>query len=185
MNKSLPILTGPILSVGEEPHDFQIHFDAIKSHFGPVDPFEVRQVELIAYCDLDIDRNRRRMQSYMERAIDEYAHEIAPMFNADPPIDPKFTMTRAATCAYVDNRDAVMVYEQNIRLAENRRRQLIADLEHYQRQRRLKAVEDAEEVQLWPPNCKSRPTAPTRARALAPRRERAGAGPPRTASGTV
>ena len=56
-------------------------------------------------------------------------------------------MTRAATCAYVDHRDAVMVYEQNIRMAENRRRQLIADLEHYQRQRKLREVEDAEEVQ--------------------------------------
>ena len=107
----------------------------------------MRQVELIAYCDLDIDRNRRRMQSYMERAIDEYAHEIAPMFDADPPIEPHSIMTRAATCAYVDNRDAVMVYEQNIRMAEKRRRQLIADLERYQRQRKLREVEDAEEVQ--------------------------------------
>ena len=147
MSTPLPILSGPILSVGEEPHDFQIRFDAIKAHFSPVDLFEVRQVELIAYCDLDIDRNRRRMQSYMERAIDEYAHEIAPMFDADPPIEPHSIMTRAATCAYVDNRDAVMVYEQNIRMAEKRRRQLIADLERYQRQRKLREVEDAEEVQ--------------------------------------
>ena len=69
------------------------------------------------------------------------------MFDADPPIAPQSIMTRAATFAYVDNRDAVLMYEQNIRMAENRRRQLIADLEHYQRQRRLKAVEDAEEVQ--------------------------------------
>ena len=106
----------------------------------------MRQVELIAYCDLDIDRNRRRMQSYMERAIDEYVHEIAPMFDEEPPIDPKSIMTRAATFAYVANRDAVMVYEQNIRMAENRRRQLIADLEHYQSQRELRQVEDAEEV---------------------------------------
>jgi hypothetical protein len=147
MSNSLPILFGPILSVGEEPYGFQIHFDAIKAHFSPVDPFEVRQVELIAYCDLDIDRNRRRMASYIERAVDEYAHEIAPLFDADPPIDPQSIMTRAATFAYVDNRDAVLVYEQNIRLAENRRRQLIADLEHYQRQRKLRQVEDAEEVQ--------------------------------------
>ena len=147
MSTPLQTLASPILSVGEEPPDFQIHFDAIKEHFSPVDPFELRQVELIAYCDLDIDRNRRRMQSYMERAIDEYAHEIAPMFDADPPIEPHSIMTRAATCAYVDNRDAVMVYEQNIRMAENRRRQLIADLEHYQRQRKLRDVEDAEEVQ--------------------------------------
>jgi hypothetical protein len=147
MSSTLPILSGPILSVGEDRHDFQIHFDAIKAHFNPLDPFEVRQVELIAYCDLDIDRNRRRMQSYMERAIDEYAHEIAPMFDAEPPIDPKSIMTRAATFAYVANRDAVLVYEQNIRLAENRRRQLIADLEHYQRQSKLRQVEDAEEVQ--------------------------------------
>ena len=146
---STPLLTlpGPILSVGEDRHDFQIHFDAIREHFSPLDPFEVRQVELIAYCDLDIDRNRRRMASYMERAIDEYAHEIAPMFDAEPPIAPQSIMTRAATCAYVDNRDAVMVYEQNIRMAESRRRQLIADLEHYQRQRKLRQVEDAEEVQ--------------------------------------
>ncbi len=142
-----PTLAGPILSVGEDQHDFQIHFDAIKAHFSPIDPFEVRQVELIAYCDLDIDRNRRRMQSYMERAVDEYVYEIAPMFDEEPPIEPQTIMTRAATCAYVDNKDAVMVYEQNIRLAENRRRQLIADLEHYQRQRLLKKVEDAEEVQ--------------------------------------
>ena len=147
MSALLPTPSGPILSVGEDQHDFQIHFDAIKAHFIPVDPFEVRQVELIAYCDLDIDRNRRRMQSYMERATDEYVHEIAPMFDAEPPIDPKSIMTRAATFAYVDNRDAVLIYEQNIRMAENRRRQLIADLEHYQRQRRLKAVQDAEEVQ--------------------------------------
>ena len=56
-------------------------------------------------------------------------------------------MTRAATFAYVDNRDTVFVYEQNIRMAENRRRQLIADFEHYQRQRKLKEVEDAEEAQ--------------------------------------
>ncbi len=147
MSSPLPIISGPIISIGEEPHDFQIHFDAIKGHFGPVDAFEVRQVELIAYCDLDIDRNRRRMQSYMERAIDEYAHEIAPMFDAEPPIAPQSIMTRAATFAYLDNRDAVMVYEQNIRMAENRRRQLIADLEHYQRQRKLRQVEDAEEVQ--------------------------------------
>ena len=147
MSTPLPTRSGPILSVGEDQHDFQIHFDAIKAHFSPVDPFEVRQVELIAYCDLDIDRNRRRMTSYMERAIDEYVHEIAPMFDADPPIKPQSIMTRAATCAYVDNKDAVMVYEQNIRMAENRRRQLIADLEHYQRQRKLREVEDAEEVQ--------------------------------------
>ena len=147
MSSSLSIPSRPILSVGEEPHDFQIHFDAITAHFCPVDPFEVRQVELIAYCDLDIDRNRRRMQSYMERAVDEYVHEIAPMFDAEPPIAPKSIMTRAATSAYVDHRDTVMVYEQNIRLAENRRRQLIADLEHYQRQRKLREVEDAEEVQ--------------------------------------
>ena len=147
MSTPLPILSGPILSVGEEPHDFQLHFDAIKEHFSPVDSFEVRQVELIAYCDLEIDRNRRRMQSYMERAIDEYVHEIAPMFDEEPPIDPKSIMTRAATFAYVDHRDTVMVYEQNIRMAENRRRHLIADLEHYQRQRKLRQVEDAEEVQ--------------------------------------
>lgn len=146
MSASLPIISGPILSIGEEPHDFQIHFDATEQHFKPVDAFEVRQVELIAYCDLDIDRNRRRMASFMERAIDDYAHEIAPMFHADPPIDPQSIMTRAATCAYVDNKDAVMIYEQNIRLGENRRRQLIADLEHYQRQRKLRDVEDAEEV---------------------------------------
>jgi len=146
MSEPLPIISGPILSIGEEPHDFQIHFDAIEQHFKPVGAFEVRQVELIAYCDLEIDRNRRRMKSYMERAIDDYVHEIAPMFDADPPIAPQSIMTRAATCAYVDNRDAVLIYEQNIRMAENRRRQLIADLEHYQRQRRLKAVEDAEEV---------------------------------------
>ena len=107
----------------------------------------MRQVELIAYCDLDIDRNRRRMQSYVERAIYEYAHEIAPLFDANPPIEPQSIMTGAATCAYVDNRDAVVVYEQNIRLAENRRRHLIADLEHYQRQRKLREVEDAEKVQ--------------------------------------
>jgi len=69
------------------------------------------------------------------------------MFDADPPIDPKSIMTHAATFAYVDNRDTVFIYEQNIRLAENRRRQLIADLEHYQRQRKLIEVEDAEEVQ--------------------------------------
>jgi hypothetical protein len=147
MSEPLPIRSSPILSVGEEPHDFQIHFDAIKSHFNPVDPFEVRQVELIAYCDLDIDRNRRRMASFMERAIDEHVHEIAPMFDADPPIEPQSIMTRAATCAYVHNKDTVMIYEQNIRMAENRRRQLIADLEHYQRQRKLREVEDAEEVQ--------------------------------------
>ena len=147
MSSTLPILSGPILSVGEEQHDFQIHFDAIRAHFSPVDTFEVRQVELIAYCDLDIDRNRRRMKSYMERAIDEYAHEIAPMSDAEPPIEPQSVMTRAATCAYIDNRDAVMVYEQNIRMAENRRRQLIADLEHYQRQHKLRQVEDAQEVQ--------------------------------------
>ena len=147
MSGTLLTPSDPILSVGEEPRDFELHFDAIKEHFSPIDPFEVRQVELIAYCDLDIDRNRRRMQSYMERAIDEYVHEIAPMFDADPPIDPKSTMTRAATCAYVDHKDTVMVYEQNIRLAENRRRHLIADLEHYQRQRKLREVEDAEEVQ--------------------------------------
>ena len=147
MSTSLPIIASPILSVGEEPHDFQIHFDAIEQHFKPVGAFEVRQAELIAHCDLEIDRNRRRMASFMERAIDDYAHEISPMFDADPPIDPHSIMTRAATCAYVDNKDAVMIYEQNIRLAENRRRQLIADLEHYQRQRALKKVEDAEEVQ--------------------------------------
>ena len=147
MSTPLPTLAGPILSVGEDQHDFQINFDAIKAHFNPIDPFEVRQVELIAYCDLDIDRNRRRMASYIERAIDEYAHEIAPMFDADPPVDPHSIMTRAATCAYVDNRDAVMAFEQNIRMAEQRRRQLIADLEHYQRQRKLKSVEEAEEVE--------------------------------------
>ena len=147
MSSSLSIPFRPILSVGEEPHDFQIHFDAIMEHFSPIDPFELRQVELIAYCDLDIDRNRRRMQSYMERAIDEYAHEIAPLFDAEPPIEPKSIMTRAATFAYVDNRDAVLMYEQNIRMAENRRRQLLADLEHYQRQRKNREVEDAEEVQ--------------------------------------
>ena len=146
MSSSLSTPSGPILSVGEDRHDFQIHFDAIKAHFSPIDQFEVRQVELIAYCDLDIDRNRRRMASYMERAIDDYVHEIAPMFDADPPIAPQSITTRAATWAYVDNRDAVMVYEQNIRMAENRRRQLIADLEHYQRQRLLKKIEDAEEV---------------------------------------
>jgi hypothetical protein len=56
-------------------------------------------------------------------------------------------MTRAATLAYVGNRDAVLIYEQNIRMAENRRRQLIPDLEHYQRQCKLRQVEDAEEVQ--------------------------------------
>ena len=88
MSSTLPTLSGPILSVGEEQQDFQIHFDAIKAHFGPLDPFEVRQVELIAYCDLDIDRNRRRMQSYMERAIDEYVHEIAPLFDEDPRTPP-------------------------------------------------------------------------------------------------
>ena len=126
--------------------ELAIHFDAIKEHFSPVGPFEVRQVELIAYCDLDIDRNRRRMASYMERAIDEHVREISPMFDADPPIDPQSIMTRAATCAYVDNKDAVMAFEQNIRLAENRRRQLIADLEHYQRQRKLRDVKDAEAV---------------------------------------
>ena len=147
MSLPLPTQSGPILSVGEDQHDFQIHFDAIMAHFSPIDPFEMRQVELIAYCDLDIDRNRRRMQSYMERAIDEYAQEIAPMFDAEPPIAPQSIMTRAATSAYVDNRDAVLIYEQNIRLAENRRRHLIADLEHYQRQRKLREVEDAEEVQ--------------------------------------
>ena len=146
MHASLPTLSDPILSIGEEPHDFQIHFDAIEQHFNPIGAFEVRQVELIAYCDLEIDRNRRRMKSYMERAIDEYVHEIAPMFDADPPIEPQSIMTRAATCAYVHNKDAVMIYEQNIRLAENRRRQLIADLEHYQRRRKLREVEDAEEV---------------------------------------
>ena len=146
MSTPLPTLPGPILSVGEDRHDFQIHFDAIRAHFNPVDTFEVRQVELIAYCDLEIDRNRRRMQSYMERAIDAYVHEIAPMFDADPPIEPQSIMTRAATCAYVDKRDAVLIYERNIRMAENRRRQLISDLEHYQRQRNLRQVEDAEEV---------------------------------------
>ena len=82
----------------------------------------------------------------MERATDEYAHEIAPTFDEEPPIDPKSIMTRAATFAYVANRDAVLVYEQNIRMAESRRRQLIADLEHYQRQRKFREVEDAEEV---------------------------------------
>lgn len=146
MSTSLPTPSGPILSVEEEPHDFQIHFDAIEQHFKPVGAFEERQVELIAYCDLEIDRNRRRMASFMERAIDEYVHEISPMFDADPPIEPQSIMTRAATCAYVHNKDAVMIYEQNIRLGENRRRQLIADLEHYQRQRTLKSVEDGEEV---------------------------------------
>ena len=147
MSTPLPIPSGPILSVGEEQHDFQIHFDAIRAHFSPVDTFEVRQVELIAYCDLEIDRNRCRMKSYMERAVDDYVHEIAPMFDADPPIARQSVMTRAVTRAYVDNRDAVLMYEQNIRMAENRRRQLIADLEHYQRQRKLREVEDAEEVQ--------------------------------------
>ena len=147
MNKSLPILTGAILSVGEEPHDFQIHFDAIEHHFKPVGAFELRQVELIAYCDLEIDRNRRRMKSYMERAIDRYANEVGPMLDADPPIHQQIITTRAATCAYVDNRNAIMLYEQNIRSAEQRRRQLIADLEHYQRQRKLTEVEEAEEVQ--------------------------------------
>ena len=147
MSSSLSTPSGPILSLGEDRHDFQIHFDAIKAHFTPLAPFEVRQVELIAYCDLEIDRNRRRMQSYMERAVDDYVHEIAPMFDADPPIAPQSIMTRAATFAYVDNRDAVLMYEQNIRMAENRRRQLIADLEHYQRQRKLREVEDAEEIQ--------------------------------------
>ena len=147
MSSPLPIISGPILSIGEEPHDFKIHFDAIGQHFKPVGAFEVRQVELIAYCDLEIDRNRRRMTSFMERAIDDYVHEIAPMFDADPPIDPKSIMTRAATCANVNNKSAIALYEQNIRLAENRRRQLIADLEHYQKQRKLRKVEDAEEVQ--------------------------------------
>ena len=147
MNNSLPILTGPILSVGEEPHDFQIRFDAIEAHFKPVGAFEVRQVELIAYCDLEIDRNRRRMKSYMERAIDRYTNEVGPMLDADPPIHPQIITTHAATCAYVDNRNAIALYEQNIRSAEQRRRQLIADLEHYQRQRRFAEVEEAEEVQ--------------------------------------
>ena len=147
MNNSLPILTGPILSVGEEPHDFQIRFDAIEAHFKPVGAFEVRQVELIAYCDLEIDRNRRRMKSYMERAIDRYANEVGPMLDADPPIHPQIITTRAATCAYVDNRNAIVLYEQNIRSAEQRRRQLIADLEHYQRQHKFAEVEEAEEVQ--------------------------------------
>jgi hypothetical protein len=146
MSEHLPTLSDPILAVGEEPRDFKIHFDAIEQHFNPIGAFEVRQVELIAYCDLEIDRNRRRMKSYMERAIDDYAIEIAPMFDADPPIEPQSIMTRAATRAYVDNKDAVLVYEQNIRLAENRRRQLIADLEHYQQRRTLGDVEDAEEV---------------------------------------
>ena len=146
MSASLPILSGPILSVGEEPQDFQIHFDAIKAHFSPLDPFEVRQVELIAYCDLDIDRNRRRMASYMERTIDRYVNEIGPMLDADPPIHPQIITTRAATCAYIDNKNAVAIYEQNIRLAENRRRELISDLEHYQKQRKLRKVADAEEV---------------------------------------
>lgn len=121
MSEHLPIISGPILSIGEEPHDFQIHFDAIKEHFGPIDPFEVRQVELIAYCDLEIDRNRRRMQSYMERAMDKYVDEVGPMLDAEPPIHPQIITTRAATCAYVDNKDAVMIYEQNIRMAEQRR----------------------------------------------------------------
>ena len=147
MSEPLPIISGPILSIGEEPHDFQIHFDAIKEHFSPVDPFEVRQVELIAYCDLDIDRNRRRMASYMERAIERYVNEIGPMLDADPPIHPQIITTRAATCAYVDNKNAVAIYEQNIRLAEKRRRELISDLEHYQKQRKLIKVADAEEVQ--------------------------------------
>lgn len=147
MSEPLPIISGPILSIGEEPHDFQIHFDAIEQHFKPVGAFEARQVELIAYCDLEIDRNRRRMQSYMERAIDEYANEIAPMFEAEPPIDPQAIMTRAAAWAYVDNKGEVVLYEQNIRMAEQRRRQLIADLEHYQRRRALIDVEEAEEVQ--------------------------------------
>jgi hypothetical protein len=147
MSEPLPIISGPILSTGEEPHDFQIHFDAIEQHFKPVGAFEVRQVELIAYCDLEIDRNRRRMQSYMEHAIDEYANDIAPMFEAEPPIDPQRIMTRVGACAYVDNRNAIALYEQNIRSAEQRRRQLISDLEHYQRQRSLIDVEEAEEVQ--------------------------------------
>ena len=147
MSEPLPIISGPILSIGEEPHDFQIHFDAIEQHFKPVGAFEVRQVELIAYCDLEIDRNRRRMQSYMERAIDDYANEIAPMFEAEPPIDPQAIMTRAGACAYLDNKAAVSIYEQNIRMAEQRRRQLIADLEHYQRQRALIDVEEAKELQ--------------------------------------
>jgi hypothetical protein len=140
---TLPIIASPILSVGEEPHDFQIHFDAIGQHFKPVGAFEIRQAELIVYCDLEIDRNRRCMASFMERAIDDYVQEIAPMFDTDPPMDPQSIMPRAATCAYVHDKDAVMIYEQNIRMAEQRRRQLIADLEHYQRQRKLKAVEEA------------------------------------------
>ena len=97
MSSPLPIISGPILSIGEEPHDFQIHFDAIGEHFKPVGAFEVRQVELIAYCDLEIDRNRRRMKSYMERAMDDYVNGIAPMFDADPPIAPHSIMTCAAT----------------------------------------------------------------------------------------
>jgi len=147
MSEPLPIISGPILSIGEEPHDFQIHFDAIEQHFKPVGAFEVRQVELIAYCDLEIDRNRRRMKSYMERAIDRYVNEVGPMLDAEPPIHPQIITTRAATCAYVDNRSAIALYEQNIRSAEQRRRQLISDLEHYQKQRTLKKVDDAEEVQ--------------------------------------
>ena len=147
MSTPLPILSGPILSIGEEPHDFQIHFEAIEEHFRPVGAFEIRQVELIAYCDLEIDRNRHRMKSYMERAIDKYVNEVGPMLDAEPPIHPQIITTRAATCAYVDNRGAITVYEQNIRMAENRRRQLIADLEHYQRQRKLRQFEDAEEVE--------------------------------------
>mgnify|MGYP006978386461 CR=1 FL=1 len=94
---SLTILSGPILSVGEEPHDFQIHVEATRQHFNLVSAFEVRQVELIAYCDLEIDRNRRRMKSYMERAMDDYVNGIAPMFDADPPIAPHSIMTCAAT----------------------------------------------------------------------------------------
>lgn len=104
MSTSLPIISGPILSVGEEPHDFQIHFEAIEEHFRPVGAFEIRQVELIAYSDLEIDRNRRRMKSYMERAIDKYVTQVGPMLDADPPIHPQIITTRAATCAYIDNK---------------------------------------------------------------------------------
>jgi hypothetical protein len=147
MSTPLPIISGPILSIGEAPHDFQIHFDAIGQHFKPIGAFEVRQVELIAYCDLEIDRNRRRMKSYMERAMDKYVDEVGPMLDAEPPIHPQIITTRAATCAYVDNRSAIALYEQNIRSAEQRRRQLIADLEHYQKQRTLKSVEEAVEVE--------------------------------------
>ncbi|MBF9053388.1 hypothetical protein LSUCC1028_03960 [Rhodobacterales bacterium LSUCC1028] len=83
----------------------------------------------------------------MERAIDKYVNEVGPMLEAKTPIHPQIITTRAATCEYVDNRGAITVYEQNIRMAENRRRQVIADLEHNQRQRKLRQFEDAEEVE--------------------------------------